>query len=285
MRASPAPLLVAAWAIVAASLHAATELPCPDAKPAFDHTAIDRSLREPTLGSATPAYRFMAFGPQGKTIVAFVADESKGTGTGVDTLYIDLNANHDITEPGERVALAKAQPVRPVRGAAPHLVLVTLSAWGKEVLRERPLAVPDPTFDYRLYVGSSFMRVITATRDGSWSVPLHIYGPSVPWSTSRRDAPVFRFGGKDFHLRNESSVVRTVRGRHQPESGVGRTLRPGAFLRADAVTPFFAGSSPEAVFAQGRCWVPGGHGSFRAWLEATGDGGEPLVTDIVLRGY
>ena len=275
-------LLPLLWA--AAALGAAREMPCPDPAPAFDPAKIDRTLTTPPFGSQSPAWRFLAFGPEGKTIVALVADESKGTGKGVDTLYVDLNANRDITEAGERFVLGEAKPLKPVRGDA-HRVLVTLSAWGKGIVPERKLPVPDPALDYTLTIASSSMLVVTSTKDGSWRAPLSIYGPSVPWSTSRGEAPVFRFGGPDFHLRNESFVLRPVRGRWRAESGVGQMLRPGAKLKVDAVTPFFAGSSPDVVFAQARCWISGGHRSFRARLEARGSGGEPLAVPIELRGY
>jgi len=260
-------------------------MPCPDPRPTFDCAQIDRTLKEPKFGSAKPAYRFFAFGPEGKTIVSLVADESKGTGKGVDTLYIDLNADHDITEPGERFTLEKARGAKQAPGAAPHLVLVTLSDWGKDVMKARKLNVADPTFDYTLCVGCSFVDVTTATKDGSWKVRLVASDGSVPWSTSRQDAPVFRFGGNEFHLGNEDFVL-NVSGRHpRPERGAGRTLRPGTKLKVDAVTPFFAGPSPSVVFRQAHCWVPGGYRSLRAWIEAKGDAGAPQVTDIVLRGY
>ena len=286
MRASVALWVVAAcWLAAGTARASAREMPCPDPRPAFEPAKIDRSLKEPPYGSTTPAYRFFAFGPEGKTVVAMVADESGGTGTGVDTLYVDLDADRDLTDPNERFLLQKARPMKKAPGAAPHLVIVSLSDWGKGIVPERKLDVPDPTFRYTLTVGSSFMRVVTATKDGSWQAPLHIYGSTVPWSTSRADAPVFRFGGGELHLRNEGFVLAPSRGRWKSERGVGRTLRPGTKLKVDAVTPFFAGSSPSVVFAQARCWVPGGHRGLRAWLEARGQGGEPLVTDIVLRGY
>jgi len=265
---------------------AVRSMPCPDAEPAFDCTRIDRTLKEPKLGSAKPAYRFLAFGPEGKTIVALVADESKGTGQGIDTLYIDLNANRDLTEPGERFALAQARPAKPVGGAdGEGLVLVSLSDWGKPVVEKRQLDVPDPVFDYVLSVGSTFVEVTTATKDKSWEVRLVISGASVPWSTSRRDAPVFRFGGNEFHLGNERFVERTEGRRTTQESGVGQRLRPGTKLVVDGATPFFAGSSPSAAFRQAFCWVPGGHRSLRAWVEAKGGRQEPHVTDLDFHQY
>ena len=273
--------LVALLAVVAS----ARELPCPEPRPAFDCTKIDRTLKEPAYGSEKPAYRFLAFGPEGKTIVALVADESQGTGKGVDTLYVDLNANHDLTEPRERFSLEKPRPApEPASKTDPSLVTLSLSNWGKDLVAERPLNVPDTTFAYTLQIGSGFLRVVTTAREDGWEIPLHALDGSVPWSTSRERAPVLRFGGREFSLSNESFVWNTS-GRHAThEPGVGRTLRPGTLLTADAVTPFFAGSSPEAAFAANHCWVPRGHRGLRAWVEAKG-GPEPVLVPIVLRDY
>ena len=80
-----------------AAITRTTVLPCPQAKPAFDHTKIDRTLKEPKYVSEKPAYRFFAFGPEGKSVMAMVLDESQGTGKGYDVLYIDLNLDRDIT--------------------------------------------------------------------------------------------------------------------------------------------------------------------------------------------
>ena len=286
MRATAAVLALAMGCLFAAALQAATtELPCPEPKPAFNYTAIDRTLTEPKYGSGKPAYRFLAFGPAGETIVALVADESKGTGSGVDTLYIDLNANCDLTEPGERFTLEKAQPMKKAPGSAEDLVLVTLCDWGKDVMKERKLDVPDPTLDYVLAVGCTFVQVTTSTKDGSWKVRLVASDGSVPWSTSRENAPVFRFGGNDFSLRNEDFVLDVAGRGERRESGVGRTLRPGAVLDLDGAIPYFAGSSPSVVFAQGQCWVGGGYRGLRAWIESGGDPPKPHGTPIDFREY
>jgi hypothetical protein len=284
MKPSSFPLVLLLAMAVAAS---ARELPCPELKPTFDYTKIDRTLKEPKHGSTKPAYRFLAFGPEGKTIIALVADESKGTGSGFDTLYVDLNANHDITEPGERFALERAQPAKPLPGAAdPGLILVSITGWGKDLVKARKLDVPDPTFDYTLAVVCSFLEVVTATKDGSWKVRLVASDGSVPWSTSREEAPVFRYGGSELSLGNEHFVEKTEGRRITHENGVGQKLTPGTKLVVDGATPFFAGSSPSVVFRQAYCWVPGGHRGLRARIETVrGEPPEPHDTDIILHEY
>jgi len=284
----------------------AKEMPCPDPLPAFDHTAIDRTLKEPKYGSAMPAYRFLAFGPEGRTIVALVADESQGTGKGYDTLYVDLNADHDLTGPSERFKLDKSAPAKPVHGLPSHFVLLTLSDWGKDVVKPRKLDVPDPTFDYTLGVVSSFVEVTTATKnmdesrkgrgakpsartapgsgDNGWKTRLVASDGAVPWSVLAAEAPVLRFGGSDFHLKNEDFVWKTEGRREFRENGVGQRLGPGTRIKLDGATPFFAGSSPSVVFRQGSCWAPGGHQGLRACIEAQG-GAAPHRTEVVLREY
>ena len=281
------PSLVVVFVLAGALRVLARELPCPDPKPAFDYTRIDRTLKEPKYGSAKPAYRFLAFGPEGKTIIALVADESKGTGSGFDTLYVDLNANRDITEPGERFALERSQPAKALPGAPdPSLILVSITDWGKDLVKARKLDVPDPTFDYTLAVVCSFLEVVTATKDGSWKVRLVASDGSVPWSTSREDAPVFRYGGNEFSLGNEHFVEKTEGRRITHESGVGQKLAPGTKLVVDGATPFFAGSSPSTVFRQAYCWVPGGHRGLLARIETVrGEPPEPHDTDIILHEY
>ena len=75
---------------------AVREMPCPDAAPAFDHTKINRDLKEPAYGSERPLYRYFAFGPTGETVIAMVADESKGTGSGVDASKCKKNLSRFI---------------------------------------------------------------------------------------------------------------------------------------------------------------------------------------------
>ncbi|HPD14431.1 MAG TPA: hypothetical protein PLE19_05745 [Planctomycetota bacterium] len=276
-------MFAALVALFAAAPGPAVEAPCPEPKPAFDHAAIDRTLKEPRYGSLKPAYRFLALGPEGKTIVALVADESKGLGSGVDRIYVDLNANRDLTEPDECFVLDKPSPMREVKGQP--LVTFHVTAWGGGLVKERKLDVPDPALDYSLAVVSSFLELTAAAKDGSWRVKLSCSDATVPWGTLKREAPVFRVGGREFSLRNEDFVVTLQGGRKASGNGVGATLRPGARIELDGAVPFFAGSSPSVVFAQGHCWVSGGVRGVRGWLETPGEADAPHITPVVFRDY
>jgi hypothetical protein len=65
---------------------------------AADLTAIQRTIaKEPAAYKGKPRYALLVFGKEAKTRVWLVRDD--------DSLYIDLNGNGDLTEPGERVFL------------------------------------------------------------------------------------------------------------------------------------------------------------------------------------
>ena len=259
------------------------EMPCPDEPPSFDPARIDRKLKEPKYGSDRPLYRFFALGPKGETVVAMVADESQGAGKGVDALYVDLNANGDITEPAEKFAVpSPAPPGKCAKSTRADLATVQLGRWGQRVMPETKLPAADDVLDYRMKIESDIVLVFTATHDGSWRVPLRVMG-DVPWSASRERAPVFRVGGSDFHLKNEKFVETHEGRRTLYVSGVGRKVRPGTLLSLDGTAPFFAGSSPEAYL--GWYYVEGGHPGLRAHLESTQDPSRRVVSEIILRGY
>jgi hypothetical protein len=70
---------------------------------AADLTKIERSLRkEPAYQTKTPKYCLLVFGPEAKTRVWLVLDGK--------TLYVDRNANGDLTDDGEKIAGKNGQP-------------------------------------------------------------------------------------------------------------------------------------------------------------------------------
>ena len=54
--------------------------------------------KERSYGSAKPLYFRAVFGNERKSSMLGVIDESKGTGTGYDTAYVDENMNGDLTD-------------------------------------------------------------------------------------------------------------------------------------------------------------------------------------------
>jgi hypothetical protein len=71
---------------------------------AADLTKIERSLRkEPVYQTKMPKYCLLVFGPEAKTRVWLVLDGK--------TLYVDRNANGDLTDDGEKIAGKKGLDV------------------------------------------------------------------------------------------------------------------------------------------------------------------------------
>ena len=73
------------------------------AAPAVDLTKVDRSIKkEPVYQTKSPAYCLLVFGPEAKTRVWLVRDGSM--------MYVDRNANGDLTETGKRVRGEEKRP-------------------------------------------------------------------------------------------------------------------------------------------------------------------------------
>src|SRR5262249_14552373 len=72
------------------------------AAPAADFGRTDAPAKEPALASP-PRYCLLAFGLEAKARVWVVVAG--------DAVYVDCNANGDLTEPGEKFALSKPQPI------------------------------------------------------------------------------------------------------------------------------------------------------------------------------
>ena len=74
------------------------------AEPMPDLSKLDRAIRkEPTYTSPKQLYGLAVFGPKAEKRVWMVLDKSKPDGEHYDVLHIDLNADADLTGPGERL--------------------------------------------------------------------------------------------------------------------------------------------------------------------------------------
>jgi hypothetical protein len=259
-----------------------TIVPSPTPTPAFDHSKIDRTLVEPAYVSQKPAYRFFAFGPEGKSLLSMALDESQGTGKGYDVVYVDLDLDGKLTSAGEKFACpkpavaTKSVAPRPLEcggeaGATCPLPAAGSAVAGANTWIINPLAavpappadpkpltwqlpVADPVLTYELtWVGGEWV-VHTRVKDGGWHARLRMVGAGNVWSQDKSTAPVYRFGGGEWAFHHD--VLH------------GRTFKPGDSLAIDAVRPFFAGSSPEVPFQNASCWVPGGYSHARYSLES-----------------
>jgi hypothetical protein len=65
---------------------------------------LDRSIRkEPTYTTKQPYYGLLVFGPRADTRVWLVLDKSKADGAAFDVLYLDRNADGDLTASDKRL--------------------------------------------------------------------------------------------------------------------------------------------------------------------------------------
>src|SRR5260370_12276823 len=75
---------------------------------------LDRHIaKEPAYTAQHPLYGLLVFGPKADKRVWFVLDSSKRDSARYDILYVDRNADGDLTPSAKRV-VAKSQPGRPV---------------------------------------------------------------------------------------------------------------------------------------------------------------------------
>jgi hypothetical protein len=144
-----------------------------------DLSGLDRSLIEPTY-RGNPQYCLLVFGPRAETRVWLVEDG--------DTLYIDRNANGDLTEAGEAVPVSD------------HREETTVTEQGTEVpYRAWTFAAGDLTAQgHQLEV----LRFQTGDEPAQRKVSVQVNGAVVQYAgwarlfqESRAKAPVVHFGG------------------------------------------------------------------------------------------
>jgi hypothetical protein len=165
------------------------EPPDPDADlPALvalpDLSQVDRRIVEPT-GLVKPRYCLLVFGPEAKTRVWLVEDG--------DTLYVDRNANGDLTDAGEAVALTKREE------------FITVAEDGKETpYREWTYSAGDlsPADGSGKHTGLELVRYQTGGRPAEYVLSVWVDGVTLQqagwgplFADSRATAPVVHFGG------------------------------------------------------------------------------------------
>jgi len=140
-------------------------------------------LKEPAYASAQPRYALMVLGGGRKTVVTLVWDESAGTGSGYDTMYVDANLNRDLTDPAEKFFYANAPKRHP---SEQYLVKGIREADGEGV------------FDLGMETNGEQQDVISYAAGYGWKDVLglhHLPGnSSIQWGKSLQDAPVHCLG-------------------------------------------------------------------------------------------
>lgn len=153
-----------------------------------DYSWVQRSLdKAPAFRSEKVRYNIWVLGDGRKSVMTMAWDESRGTGTGYDTLYVDRNFNRDLTEAGEQLKLIAQD--KDCKHAYPPLEGIK-EADGDKVFN---LKLAGWYGDYTIGYPSSY----TATGPGHWLGVGPLPGDvRLAWANELAKAPIYRLGGK-----------------------------------------------------------------------------------------
>jgi hypothetical protein len=160
-----------------------------------DYSWVPRELAKgPAFRSAKVRYNIWVLGDGRKSVMTMAWDESGGTGTGYDTLYVDRNFNRDLTEDGERFALIRSE--KEPKHSFPPL----------DGIKE---ADGNKTFSLKLcgWSGDYTIGYPSAYR-ASWPGGGVSVGPlpgdvRLAWANDLKAAPVYRLGGQMVYFLND----------------------------------------------------------------------------------
>jgi hypothetical protein len=191
----------------------------------IDPAAIDRTIKkEPAYQTKTPRYCLLVFGPEAKTRVWLVLDG--------DTLYVDRNADGDLTGADEKVAVPPFKPsTHPFHEGEREVVLGdvkdgelthTKLTFSQLKYRKKLGKVDDPAkaAEWQAYIDEAHRQ----TGDGvtcSLSIDVRMPGRDAPlnwfawldngghlaFGPSREKAPVVHFGGPLTLLSNPGNKI------------------------------------------------------------------------------
>ena len=204
---------------------------------AVDLTKIDRTIaREPEYESKVPTYCLMVFGEEATHRVWLVLDG--------DHLFVDRNANGDLTEKGERLAVktpnqdpAQFEPTELLLEGTPHKFMFHLFHWFD--YQEGKTEKAEPSLDVWWNEGR---------RIGAWGDERS----PLKFSARPKNAPIVHIGGPlqmGFEIRNP---LRKAGGKKfELNAAVGtRGLGPGTFAH------LLYNVIPEDVFPQATLEFP-----------------------------
>jgi hypothetical protein len=169
---------------------------------------LDRTIRKEPAYKTTPVYGLLVLGKEAKTRVWIVRDH--------DRLYVDRNANGDLTEAGEAVALAE-------------------EGGGSVTFRVPDLTDPHAGRVYKNLEVRVFLPSKKRGQEESWSLELDVEDGCRPVGVLAprerpRDAPAVHFGGPlGLDL---AGGLKLVRGGPPGELYVGISLRSPGFTPA-----------------------------------------------------
>ncbi|MCZ7646877.1 MAG: thioredoxin family protein [Planctomycetota bacterium] len=146
-----------------------------------DFSWVPRTLKKaPELKSEKPRYTIWALGDLKTQAMVQIWDESQGTGTGYDTLYMDRNLNGDLSEADEKLA-------------APFKIQVQEP--GSERTYSFEYKMENGKYHWQTRLSVAFPDPNGGKRQAGYSVGLLPGNLQIADSPSLADAPVYRFGG------------------------------------------------------------------------------------------
>jgi len=207
--------------------------------------------KEPAYASKKVRYCIWVLGDGHKSVMTMAWDESGGTGTGYDTLYVDRDFDADLTEEGERYFYANVTKQAKTRGQPYERYEVTK-------VKE---AGGDRVFDFHFrnvyssdeieYNSRYRMRSQMRSPKLSYDVGPLPGNHKILWSTDLKTAPVYHFGGEAVPVTNGK-----LPGQPMGVWEAGRTVRA-------SVVCSHHGDPPEAQLRFYGSKVPGLKGAVR----------------------
>lgn len=138
--------------------------------------------KEPNYTSKKPLYALAVFGAEAKTSVWMVLDKTKADAASHDVLYIDLNANGDLTDAGERIVDKKA------KNGSSHFDIPNFT--------DPNGGATHTEINLGLWKGAGRLRLAWRGKNGfSGGYPVASRGGATPFGTTVKEAPVLWFNG------------------------------------------------------------------------------------------
>ncbi len=167
-----------------------------DAYTPDDLSWVKRTLKKtPAYKSDKVRYTVWVLGQDRTATMVMAWDESKGPGTGYDTVYLDKNFNGDLTEEGEMLH----HPIPPKTGKKAPQVAFDVSgikdSSGKSY--RMYMLMENGRYHWKSGFYTSWPNPANAKRPHSYKVGLLPGNLQIRFSNTLENAPVYRLGGGD----------------------------------------------------------------------------------------
>jgi len=186
---------------------------------AGDFGWVKRSLKKaPAFKSEKARYTIWVLGEGRDAAMVMVWDESAGTGSGYDTLYIDRNFNGDLTEEGEMMR----KPVPAQTGKRAPMVAFDVKGIKDTSGKSYRLLMQMQNGKYHWKSGfyTSWPNPANAKRPHTYKVGLLPGNLQIKYANTLAEAPIYRLGGGAAMVLPTKRIVEKRKKRYV-------TLKPG----------------------------------------------------------